>query len=78
MPSVACTQEDDGDECCNDHSESACDCIGCLPTTLACEFPLYEYSPSLKVLSYTKLNSCDHPKCDFFDRLDRPPQILLL
>lgn len=77
LPAMLGAQEADCDEDCNDHGESVCGCIGCPPNTLACEIPSSEYSPSLNVLSYAIIDSCDYSICDFFDRLDRPPQILL-
>ncbi len=76
FPAIAETLESDCDDCddCNDHGKSVCGCFGCPPVTLAYEMPLPDYSPVLNVLAYNRINISNDFKCDFFDRLDRPPR----
>ncbi len=73
LPTEAGALETDCDDC-NDHGESVCGCIGCPPVTLAYEMPLPEYDQTLNFLAYYLINSSTDFKCDFFDRLDRPPR----
>lgn len=73
LPTVTGTQEADCDDC-NDHGKSVCGCFGCPPVTLAYDMPLPDYSPAMNVLAYNTTNISNDFKCDFFDRLDRPPR----
>jgi len=81
QPTLIKTQEYDcEEECeenCGDNCESACGCIGCPPISLAVENLIPDLNHSLTVSSYRFADQYDGSKCEFVNRLDRPPQILL-
>ncbi|MBU8933438.1 MAG: hypothetical protein KOO62_05470 [candidate division Zixibacteria bacterium] len=66
-----CDDHDDGD------GESVCGCIGCLPVTVACVSDFSEDSYTLDAITYSIINPFIDIECEFFDRVDRPPQTLL-
>ncbi|MCP4704446.1 MAG: hypothetical protein GY865_07535 [candidate division Zixibacteria bacterium] len=82
FPAIAGTLETDRDECkdcencddCKNHDNTVCGCIGCPSITLAYEIPLQVFDPILNVLAYDIINISNDFKCNFFDRLDRPPK----
>jgi hypothetical protein len=81
LPSVIGSQASDcKDECnsdCNDHSESVCTCIGCLPITLGYVTNHFEDSYSLDIHTYAIIDPSIDIEYDLLARVDRPPQQLL-
>jgi hypothetical protein len=77
LPVVTEAQEFECEQECDDHAESVCDCIGCVPTSPACEISALDFSHSLNITSFSFADHNDGSKFELVDRLDRPPQDLL-
>jgi len=77
QPTLAESPECKCEGCCEDHENTECSCIGCPLVLLANVVSVLEisYLPDTSNFSH----ACHHNmlKCDFYDRLDRPPQFLL-
>ena len=77
LPTMSGAEVADCDKGCDDHGESVCGCLGCPPVTIVCEIPYREHNPRQTVHLYSIFNCSIDLEREFFDRLDRPPQIFL-
>jgi len=77
LPTLSGIEHCDCENGCDDHGSPVCDCIGCFPVSPACEVLVLGLNPVVHVSSLSTIDRDNGHKCEFFDRLDRPPRFPL-